>query len=31
MKSRKRTLNGTSKKISEIPEKISRNAGQIRS
>ncbi|XP_043270798.1 uncharacterized protein [Venturia canescens] len=31
MKSRKRTLNGSTKSIVELPEKIARNAGQIRS
>lgn len=31
MKSRKRTINGTTKSIVEPPEKVARNAGQIRS
>ncbi|XP_066597959.1 cyclin-dependent kinase inhibitor 1 [Prorops nasuta] len=31
MKSRKRTLNGSSKSVIEPPEKVTRNAGQIRS
>lgn len=31
MKSRKRSLNGSAKSMIEPPEKIARNAGQIRS
>ncbi|OXU25230.1 hypothetical protein TSAR_005287 [Trichomalopsis sarcophagae] len=31
MKSRKRSINGATKSLTEPPEKLSRNAGQIRS